>query len=60
MATIMGPEAILKEVEILRGVSASLQALADEHPTISEGLLRIAENIDNAAVILAVLVAKIG
>jgi hypothetical protein len=53
----MGIEAMLREVDVLRGVSTSLHGLADEHPAISEGLLRVAESIHNAAVLLTVLVA---
>jgi hypothetical protein len=48
---------ILDEVEHLNGVSARLEGLADQHPTVSEELLSIAGNVRSVATILAVLVA---
>jgi hypothetical protein len=51
------PQAILKEVDTLNQVSTALQGLAGEHVAISDGLLRVAESILNAATLLAVLVA---
>ena len=50
-------EAILKEVEKLHNVSTNLEGLADQHPPVSEALLKIAGTVRDAATILAVLVA---
>ena len=55
--TIVGNEAILKEVDVLNGVGTNLQGLADEHVAISNELLRAAESVRNVATLLAVLVA---
>ncbi|MGA7401199.1 MAG: hypothetical protein WBW38_14325, partial [Candidatus Sulfotelmatobacter sp.] len=53
----MAFEAILDEVDQLHNVSARLEGLADQHPPVSEALVKIAGNIRNTATILAVLVA---
>ena len=53
----MAFEAILNEVEQLRGVSARLDGLAEEHPPVSAALTTIAESVRNSAIVLAVLVA---
>ena len=53
----MGIEAILREVDVLHRVGTTLEGLADEQDQISDGLLRIADSIHKAAILLAVLVA---
>jgi hypothetical protein len=50
-------EAILNEVERLHSVSARLEGLAEQHPTVSKALITIAGSVRNTAVLLAVLVA---
>ena len=52
--------AILREVDQLHSVSTRLEGLADKHAPISEALLTIAENVRNAATVLAVLVMAKG
>ena len=52
-----GFEAILNEVDQLNGVSARLEALAEQHPPFTEALLTIAGNIRSTATVLGVLVA---
>jgi len=47
---------ILLEVKNLHGVSARLDALADQHPVVSEGLLAISASVRNSAALLEVLV----
>jgi hypothetical protein len=54
----MAFEAILDEVEQLHSVSSRLEGLAEEHPTVLDTLLTVAESVRGAATILAVLVAK--
>ena len=49
---------IEEEIEVLNGVSSRLEKLSDEHPLISEGLLRIAGIIRNAGVLLVVIGTK--
>ena len=49
-------EAILREVDQLHDVSTPLEALAEQHPPMSEALVTIAGNVRNAATVLAVLV----
>ena len=53
----MSATTILLEVRKLYGVSDRLDALADQHPGASEGLLGISGNIRNSASLLEVLVA---
>jgi hypothetical protein len=53
----MAFKAILYEVEQLHLVSSRLEGLAEEHPTVLDAILTIAESIRGAATILAVLVA---
>jgi hypothetical protein len=53
----MAFEAILDEVEQLHSVSSRLEGLAEEHPTVLDAILTVAESIRGAATILAVLVA---
>ena len=53
----MAFKAILDEVDQLQKVGTRLEALADKHPTVSEGLMTIAGNVRNVATVLAVLVA---
>ena len=50
-------EAILDEVDQLRNVSSRLEGLAEDHPPVSEELIKIAGNVRNPATILAVVVA---
>jgi hypothetical protein len=50
-------EAILNEVEQLHSVSSRLEGLAEEHPTVLDAILTVAESVRGAATILAVLVA---
>jgi hypothetical protein len=50
-------EAILDEVDQLHNVSARLEGLAEQHPPVSEALIKIAGNVRGTATILAVLVA---
>jgi hypothetical protein len=49
---------IEEEIEVLNGVSSRLEKLSDEHPLISDGLLRIAGIIRNASVLLLVIGTK--
>ena len=53
-------QAILREVDQLHNVSTRLEALADQHPLVSEPLITIAGNVRNTATVLAVLVAARG
>lgn len=53
-------EAILSEVHQLLNASARLEALAEQHPPMSVGLVTIAESVRNAAAILELLVATQG
>jgi hypothetical protein len=53
----MAFEAILDEVDQLHSLSARLEGLADQHPPVSEALLKIAGNVRNTATLLAVVVA---
>ena len=52
-------EAIEEEIKTLNGVSSRLENLSEEHPLISEGLLRIAGIVRNAGVLLLVIGAKV-
>ena len=56
----MGMEAILKEVKALHGVGANLERLAETTPRMSDGLLRIAQSVHSAAILLAVLATTKG
>jgi len=49
--------AILDEVEQLQNIGTRLEALADEHPRVSEALMTIAGHVRDVATVLAVLVA---
>ena len=52
---------ILQEVERLHGVSDRLDALAEQHPTVSDGLVKISRSVRNTATLLEVMVLiKIG
>jgi hypothetical protein len=53
-------EAILREIGQLHNISTRLEALAELHPQMSEGLITIAETVRNAAGILELLVATKG
>ena len=56
----MSATTILLEVRNLYGVSDRLDALADQHPAVTEGLLAISAHVRNSAALLEVLVkAKI-
>jgi hypothetical protein len=46
-----------RKAEQLHNVSNRLEALAKQHPPVSEALVTIAGNVRNTATILAVLVA---
>jgi hypothetical protein len=54
----MKSDTIVKEVEVLNGVSDRLENLADVHPLVSEGLLRVANIVRNLGVLLVVLATK--
>jgi hypothetical protein len=53
-------QAILREVDQLQNVSTRLEALAEQHPPVSEPLIKIAGSVRSAATILALLVATRG
>jgi hypothetical protein len=53
----MAFHAILDEVEQLHNIGTRLEAMAEEHPRVSEALITIAGNIRDVATVLAVLVA---
>ena len=53
-------EAILREVDELNNVGSRLEDLAEEHPPMSEALIRVAGSVRNTAIILAVLVVARG
>ena len=47
---------ILNEVEKLHGVSDRLDALAEQHSPISDGLAKISTSVRNSAILLEVMV----
>jgi len=49
-------EAILAEAEQLHNVSNRLEALAEQHPPVSDALLTISGNVRNTAAVLEVLI----
>jgi len=49
-------EAILAEAEQLYNVGNRLEALADQHPPLSEALMTISGSLRNTATVLEVLV----
>ncbi|MGA6987219.1 MAG: hypothetical protein WBZ01_14285 [Terriglobales bacterium] len=53
-------QAILREVDQLYNVSTHLDALAEQHPLLSESLMTIAGSVRNAATLLQLLVATKG
>lgn len=53
-------QAILREVDQLHNVSTRLEALAEQHPPLSEPLITIAATVRNTATLLEVLVATKG
>ncbi len=53
-------EATLREVDQLHKVSTRLEALADQHPPMSEALMTIAGNVRDIAPVLAVPVVTKG
>jgi hypothetical protein len=55
--TPMHPNAILHEVRQLYNVSDRLEALAEQHPLVSEALINISGSVRNTATLLEVLVA---
>ena len=52
----MAFEALLAEAEQLHNVSNRLEALADQHPPVSEALMTISGSVRNTATVLEVLV----
>ena len=52
-----GFEVIMNEVDQLKGVSARLEGVAEQHPPFTEALMTVAGNIRNTATVLGVLVA---
>ena len=52
----MAFEAILAEAEQLHNVSNRLEALAEQHPPVSDALLTISGNVRNTATVLEVLI----
>ena len=52
----MAFEAILAEAEQLHNVSSRLEALAEQHPPVSEALLMISGSVRNTATVLEVLI----
>jgi hypothetical protein len=50
-------QAILREVDQLHNVSARLEALAEQHPSVSGPLMTIAGSVQNTATLLEVPVA---
>jgi hypothetical protein len=53
----IGFEAILKEVDDLKGISARLEGLAEQYPPVTEALMTISGNVLNTATVLAVVAA---
>ena len=53
-------QAILREVDDLYKVSTRLEALAENHPPLSEQLITVAGTVRNTATLLEVLVATKG
>jgi hypothetical protein len=53
----MYKNSILDEVQKLYSVSDRLDALAEEHPLVSEALMTISGSVRNTATLLEVLVA---
>lgn len=53
-------DAVMDEVRQLQVVGTRLQELADQHPSISKGLLLVSQSVHNAANVLAVMVATEG
>lgn len=53
----MPAKALLHEAQQLKDVSGRLELLADEHPTVTDAILKICGTIRSTATILEVLVA---
>jgi hypothetical protein len=53
----MHPSAILHEIQQLHSVSYRLDSLAEQHPLVSEALLKISGSVRNTATLLEVLIA---
>ena len=57
----MPSKALLHEAQQLKDVSGRLELLAEEHPTVTDAILKICGTIRSTATILEVLVAtKLG
>ena len=57
----MPSKALLHEAQQLKEVSGRLELLAEEHPTVTDAILKICGTIRSTATILEVLVAtKLG
>jgi hypothetical protein len=52
----MPPTAILQEAQKLHSVSDRLDSLADQHPVVTEALIKISGTIRHTATLLEVLV----
>lgn len=52
----MPVQALQYEIDQLKKVSERLQTLADQHPSVTEALIRIAAHVLNTATLLQVLV----
>lgn len=52
----MPSQEILYEVEQLHSVSDRLDSLAEQHPTVADGLAKISRSVRNTATLLEVLV----
>lgn len=53
----MRSKALLREVQHLKDVSGRLELLAEDHPTVTDAILKICGTIRSTATILEVLVA---
>ena len=53
----MHPNLILQEAQQLHSVSDRLDSLAEQHPLVSEALIKISGSVRNTATLLEVLVA---
>ena len=57
----MPSKALLDEAQQLKEVSGRLELLAEEHPTVTDAILKISGTIRSTATVLEVLVAtKLG
>jgi uncharacterized protein YdcH (DUF465 family) len=53
----MPAKALQFEIDQLKGVSARLDSLADQHPTVEHQIISISGNVLSSAVLLEVLLA---